>query len=83
MHVQSVAPVCKHYLTKALIQLPRKIEDSVIAHLNPNVIAHLNSYFKLFFAVQLSLHREISETCWFLSYGQTKEKKALNPPWIT
>ena len=32
---QSVALVCKQYLSKALIQFPRKIEDSAIAHLTP------------------------------------------------
>ena len=31
-HAQFVAVVPKHYLLKALIQLPRSIEDHAIAH---------------------------------------------------
>ena len=46
-HAKSVALVCKHYLSKALTQLPRNIEDSAIAHLTP--------HFEFLFTVQFSL----------------------------
>ena len=60
-HAQSVALVRTHYLSKSLVQLPRNIEDSTIAHLTP--------YFDLFFTVQSILYRKNSENGQFLFCG--------------
>ena len=43
----------KHFLPKALIQLPRNTED--------NAVAHFNSYFAFFITVQSILYGESSQ----------------------
>ena len=53
LRMRSMLLLCEHNLSKALIQLPRNIEDSAIAH--------LTSYLEFLFTVQSVLYRESSE----------------------
>ena len=67
VHAWSIALVSKHYLSKALIQLPRNIEDHAVAH------------FAFFFILQSILYRESLQNWWFLFYGQTIVEKHKIP----
>ena len=60
------------YISKALIQVPRNIQD--------HVIAHFALYFVFFFSVQSILYRESPQNWQFLSYDQTIGKSIKMPP---
>ena len=67
MHAQSVVLVPKHYLSNAVIQLPRNIEGHATARFTP--------YFSFLFILQSVYYRESPQNWPFLFCDQTRGGK--------